>query len=151
MEIRTKYDTGALAGVVEHWLSKSRFTASVETGKGRVKLRTIRLKIAKPYCGNHAFLCPFDGRRKRRATFLEGADWVDFNDQLNDLLDSLEIDAIVASSVCTIREGRNRRVSYDADFQTRAWYKIGPTADYCGKRAPASNFPASQGLYTRGE
>ncbi len=86
---------------------------------------------------------------------LEGLDWVDFNDRLNDVLDALGISADVYSSVCNIRQGFNRRTVYNYEsrgFQN-IWLKTGDQYDYMnaiGRVAPASDYPSgTPGLYTR--
>lgn len=133
---------------------ESRFTCEVEvTGDTLVKIRNIRLKEKKPYCGNHPNACDIHGGRK--GTWLEGADWVDFNDTLNDVLDMHHVDARVRSSVCEIRDGKRRRIAYDSywfrnQFQ---WTKDGSYCDFedfCGRVAPASEYPeGTPGLYER--
>ena len=97
----------------------SRFNFGMEIIKGRIKLggkgvTGIRLKEAKDYCGAHAGPCKFTGikEKHKKMKFLEGADWVAFNDMINDILDRMGIEANVASSVCVIRKGLLRRTNY---------------------------------------
>jgi len=97
----------------------SRFNFGIERIKGRIKLggkgvAGVRLKESKDYCGAHAGPCKFTGiqEKHRKLKFLEGADWVAFNDMVNDILDRMGIEANVASSVCVIRKGLLRRTNY---------------------------------------
>lgn len=94
----------------------SRFKANVEAvSDKRIKVSKIRLKESKPYCGSHPFVCDIEGGRK--ANFLEGADWVEFNDRLNDVLDRLNAVAYVRSMICIVRKGGKRRVRYDGTWE----------------------------------
>lgn len=122
-----------------------------------ISIQQVRLKEAKEYCGNHPKACErfhFGPHRKLRC--LEGADWVEFNDRLNDLLDRLGVDAVVAASRslgCIIRKGTRRRIEYRADKQlsngTWQWNYDDP--DECwgvGNKCP-SRFPdGTPGIYT---
>jgi hypothetical protein len=122
---------------------------------GWLKLRTIRLKEAKPFCGSHPIACDIAGGR--RAKFLEGADWVEFNDLINDVCDDLGISADIKTAVCQIRDGRRRRIRYDAYWQVNQWQWVmhGDDNDYkdwCKKDAPDSWYPeGTPGLYLRKE
>jgi hypothetical protein len=55
---------------------------------------------------------PGGERPHKHTKNLEGADWVAFNDMLNDMLDALSVSADVGSSLCIIRKGGARRVEY---------------------------------------
>lgn len=110
---------------------------------GILELRIIRLKEAKPYCGNHGGPCLIERTPKRKSRCLEGVDWVEFNDLVNDILDSLGVSADVMSSACTIRRGRSRRVVYKADSRGE-WDKLGTNSEYedwSGRVAPRSKYP----------
>lgn len=130
---------------------RSRFTCEVETvGKTRFKIRNIRLKESKRYCGSHPYACDIEGGRMGK--YLEGADWVEVNDRINDVLDFYEVEAWVRSAVCTIRRGRERRVEYDGYPLGHAyqWNKEGEMEDWCGRIAPDSWYPeGTPGLYER--
>jgi hypothetical protein len=134
-------------------LSKSRFTFELEhVSQKRLKIVKVRLRSSKAYCGNHPGACQRGGK-DRKGRFLEGADWVEFNDMLNDVLDKLKVDARVESSVVLVRRGRERCVEY---FQQQGrgrnaeWEKTGLYADYCGQEAPPSDFPeGTPGIYER--
>jgi len=161
MEITIKDDSNralVMNKVDYHFNNNSRFTCDVEPigYNSRFKVRNVRLRESKIYCGSHPYACDIAGGR--RGKYLEGADWVDFNDQLNDVLDDLEVSAWVRSSVCEIRFDRRRRVAYDGylanpyrnEYQ---WDKKGEVNDYedwCGKIAPDSLYPeGTPGEYTR--
>jgi len=136
----------------------SRFNFSVEfAGKTVIKLRNIRLKEKKRYCGNHPNACDIEGGRM--GTYLEGLDWVDFNDTLNDVLDSLSVSAYVRSAVCIIRKGTRRRTVYGSFLVRHLWrpvYQWNKDEDdecyenWCGGSAPISEYPfGTPGEYTR--
>lgn len=97
--------------------SNSRFTARIETPRNKVTIHDVRLINKKDYCGNHPFACPvrpYQPHKPHKHTkHLEGADWVAFNDMINDVLDAMNVSANVASSLCIIRKGEKRRVEYD--------------------------------------
>lgn len=146
-------------------------------------IRQVRLKDAfkKGYCGNHAESCDIQGyinrgidgkrdgtfrpagRRMKSSKLLEGLDWVDFNDQLNDVLDRLNIVAKVESTYVPllIRDGARRRICYDSEMRDTGalveyeWVAVGAHCDYedyRGRIAPPSEYPiGTPGLYTRKE
>jgi hypothetical protein len=121
-------------------------------GPTRLKLYNVRLRSKKAYCGNHPGACQIGGK-DRKHNYLEGADWVEFNDLLNDVLDKLGVNARVESSVVLVRRGRERCVEYldqRGGGRNAEWEKIGLYADYCGKVAPPSDFPDdTPGIYER--
>ena len=96
---------------------KSRFTFTNETTHDhtQIKIGNVRLRESKHYCGNHPLPCPVRMFPKKHihSLCLEGADWVAFNDMLNDVLDNLGVSANVASSLVTIRKGDKRCTRYD--------------------------------------
>ena len=129
----------------------SRFTVEIHEHANKITIHNIRLRESKHYCGNHPYACPIrpgGERPHRHSNCLEGADWVAFNDMLNDVLDSLGVTADVASSLCIIRKGSERRTEYkghlfpngidsewDKDTSPR-FYK-----NYLMKAAPRSIYP----------
>lgn len=138
-------------------LFASRFSASMtEEGNRTIKISNVRLRQSKPYCGNHPNACEIGGVDKK-ARFLEGADWVEFNDLLNDVLDKMGVDANVSSVSCVIRKGTMRRIHYGSHrlFNQMQWVKDGDPEDYqgyvgCEFPAPASTFPeGTPGIHTR--
>lgn len=126
-------------------IAESRFTQATtgsfgsapftqKTGKkylSTISLTGIRLRKKKDYCGSHAGPCRNQGfeRPHKHMNYLEGLDWVSFNDMVNDLLDDLGVSANVESSACIMRKGRQRRQVYDgppgSDF-----YLDAPDWDY---------------------
>lgn len=93
------------------WLDRSRFTCDFEQvrvprRRSRkpwaesfgLKISRVRLRIPKLYCGQHAGPCPirFGGERPHKlGRWLEGSDWVGFDDFLNDVLDRYKVEADV--------------------------------------------------------
>lgn len=125
------------------YFENSRFVFTVDSQvrakKIIISLRKIRLKESKPYCGSHPGPCIIEGR-KRKAVFLEGLDWIEFNDILNNWADALPLEADISSSVCAIRIGRKRRMDYrghNEGTKQAEWDKYGEKyEDYCGKVSP---------------
>ncbi len=155
-----------LADAVRSWLVDSRFTADVHvecsTRLGRtVKIEHIRLRVKKGYCGAHPGPCQTDlffDRPHMVAHYLEGSDWIGYDEGINDLLDRLEIDANVwtynqesTSGRYYIRKGRRRRLVYgmvtrnDGIRTFNHWERVATKdeyADYCGKIAPRAEYPS---------
>lgn len=129
-----------IAQAIHKTLEKSRFTCDIVTESNKIRFKTIRLKVKKDYCGNHAGPCRLTGQKHRKLNYLEGADWVAFNDMLNDALDKLKISANIASSVSTIRKGNLRRIEYlsggHGDF-----LKEGIYANRIGVKSVTSYYP----------
>ncbi len=117
----------------------------------------IRLQEKKDYCGNHPNSCEFNvfGGRGRKAVFLEGLDWVDFNDRINDACDALHVEAKIETGVCVLRKGFERRINYGSHIQGNfyQWDRVGYDEDYenwCGEEAPESTYPyGTPGTYER--
>ena len=107
-------DLSAISNSLNLIIKQTRFTARIETHKNKLTIHDVRLKEKKHYCGNHPFSCPVTPWEKphKKGKWLEGADWVGFNDCINDVLDSLRVSANVASSLVIIRKGKKRCVSY---------------------------------------
>jgi hypothetical protein len=137
-------------------LKQSRFNARIEMSRKddrELEIKYVRLKRRKEYCGQHPGPCAGDGRQQiRTATYLEGADWVGFNDMLNDLFDEKEWEADIWSfgqefrGKMRIRCGRLRRVHYGASgpYGHMAWDAYGMENDFedwCGRQAPVSRYP----------
>jgi len=104
----------------------------------RVNIETIRLRRSKGYCGNHAGPCRVTGGRHRKSTCLEGADWVAFNNMVNDVLDNIHHDGDAGSRFVKVRLGKQRRIDYSS-FGHGDWIPVGEPgdyADYCGKEPP---------------
>jgi hypothetical protein len=150
---------------IKEMVAKSRFNVGgIEIRGARkpwLKILEVRLNEKKDYCGNHPFGCPvrpWGNQKHARRNYLEGADWVEWDDRINDVLDELNMSANVKTAVCIVRKGRLRRMEYwghslnefnnqwDEDCDDEFY------EDWCGsgKVAPASNYPAdTPGLYER--
>lgn len=150
-------------------LEHSRFECDVRTtanSKG-VTIHMIRKREAEPYCGSHPAECEVGTVRYAKgqepkapkAKFLEGLDWVEFNDRLNDALDKIACDANASSAICIIRKGILRRTHYGFHVEnnggrdTNEWNKDeddGHWQNWCGEVAPASSYPqGTPGSYER--
>jgi len=142
---------------VKETIEKSRFSAVLETGRVRyrpgLKVSYVRVRTKKSYCGAHPGPCQALGipRRIKRATFLEGLDWVGFNAMLNDVLDDMSADCDVFSynresinlGRYYIRKDRRRRMAYPFAFADRFahWTQTKQDLfdlfeDHCGKPHP---------------
>lgn len=113
---------GNLALIIQNHVNQStRFTCDVFLiGKTVIKIKDIRLVEARKYCGNHPNECEIGGGG-RMGKYLEGADWVEFNDTINDILDALEVSANVGTAVCKVRKLNRRRTYYGSHMQGRFW------------------------------
>jgi hypothetical protein len=100
-----------------------------------VSIHNVLLRESKAYCGNHPSGCEVahDGPHKKHK-YLEGADWVEFNDRLNDILDADNVAANVGSSLVEIRRGKERRTRYENGERQRngnfQWLKYGKRCHY---------------------
>lgn len=129
------------------WKSRFRF-GQIFTRAKSIEIRQIRLKQKKDYCGNHPFACPvrpgFNPPHKR-TSFLEGLDWVSFNDLINDLLDELNVSADVQSSLVVIRKDERRCTKYDGHKLSNnldsEWNKYGNYENKIGKQPTKTKFP----------
>jgi hypothetical protein len=154
--IKDKFNTQTLRDTIQDYINvKSRFTAEVEIkGKTVIKIRNIRLRESRKYCGNHPNACELN-TPGRKTKYLEGADWVEFNDMINDICDSIGLNARVRTSVCEVRRGTDRRIRYNShmEFIQWQWDKIGDDEDYenyIGLNAPDSEYPfGTPGVYQR--
>lgn len=105
--------------------SPFRATLTLE-GEASIKVKPVRLRVKKPYCGNHPGECqlnPFTGKspKKPNATYLEWEDWVAFHKVVNSVLNRLHTQADVWSTPADvrgkmwIRKGKAARVKWDWD------------------------------------
>lgn len=103
-----------IASAIEAMIAKSRFTAKVNVKAKSISIGPVRLRYKKDYCGNHPFPCPVRSvpRKHPINRCLEGADWVGFNDMLNDVLDALGSVCDCASSHVIIRKQGARCTNY---------------------------------------
>jgi hypothetical protein len=151
------HDTAELSLILQRYiLSHSRFTAEVFIiGKTVIKIKNIRLVEPRKYCGSHPNACELPGAPMRKAKYLEGADWVDFNDMINDILDALAVDANVATAVCKVRKNRRRRTYYGSHLRGHFWQWNMDEEDDCyedfiHRPASNSNYPfGTPGVYER--
>ena len=142
--------TDLIAGAMRSALSTSRFTAEVIQKRSSVEIRTVRLNYRKDYCGNHPLPCPVRPGKHRKHpvnTFLEGADWVGFNDMVNDVLDTLGCVCNCASSHVVIRKDGKRCVEYDSQPLSNGidneWRRdSGQFKSYISQQAPRAKYPA---------
>ncbi len=161
MRITIKDDTSIhdVSDALYNLRNNFRFTFEWEFVGNGIKIKNVRLRDKKLYCGNHPAECEvnFAGvePRQRMGPWLEGLDWVEFNDRINDILDELNTSANVFTSVCKIRKDTRRRIFYGYHrlaFNTE-WNKDEDDScyeDWCGKEAPASEYPfGTPGLYKR--
>lgn len=114
---KTSIDMQTIATALKRALQLGgRFIADITSDSRKVTIRKVRLTYRKDYCGNHPLPCPVRAvpRRHPVNTLLEGADWVGFNDMINDVLDTLGVDCDAGSSHVKIRKNGARCVRYDA-------------------------------------
>ena len=134
---------------------ESRFKVEVRGRRGHFLLSKIRLKESKPWCGSHPLRCD-ENATNRKSTLLEGADWVEFNDRINDVLDRYEVSANIASAVCILRKEEQRRIYYGWHLDAAGNPEWNMDEDewgysnYCGLIALPSLYPdGTPGLYER--
>jgi hypothetical protein len=150
---QSEHSLEAIRQALWHEFYLSRFAVTFETiDRNKINVSNVRLMEKKDYCGSHPGTCQIQ-RAHRKGAWLEGADWVEFNDRLNNVLDGFGVSANVASSVVVLRKGRERCIEYygqPSRGPNAEWAKYGRYADYCGKVAPASRFPlGTPGIYER--
>jgi hypothetical protein len=112
--------------MVTNWFSNTRFSiydivtrekcpAGRRYKGGDVRIYGIRLRYRVKYWGNGPDMRDNPMLRTRgvpRMPFLQGLDWIDFNDSLNDMLDHHGIIADVCSARCVLRKKDRRRIDY---------------------------------------
>jgi hypothetical protein len=161
-QMRISSIKGASLGELEAALNyainhDSRFTCDFEYKGSWLKVYNVRLREKRPYCGNHPNECLIDRGPNRRGTYLEGADWVEFNDRLNDVCDKMNIScSIYSDRVVWIRKGTKRRINYGSHMLGMFWQwdyhgEECDFEDWCDKLgAPNSSYPfGTPGLYER--
>lgn len=144
---------------LESAINCSRFIAKHidQANSQAIKITDVRLKIKKKYHGSNANVFQHSWKKTfPRQLFLEGADWVEFNDLVNNVLDKLNVSAKVETNTCVIRKGEKRRITYDADYSSwnpnvMVWEKKGAEGHYVdnmGKPPIESQFPlGTPGIY----
>jgi len=152
---------------LEELLKQSRFTARLDVefspnqvrNKHVLKISNVRLRRKKGYCGQHPNACVVRLIPKKhiRAHYLEGADWVAFDDMLNDLCDRKCWEADIWSKSLefrgkmVIRKGRRRRIAYHSEcrivgggwphYQWDTTFRDEDFADRIGQESPRSVYP----------
>jgi hypothetical protein len=155
---------------LKKWFESSRFLlnqVNVRTGPivpkrfkgGQIQILGVRLKKPKPYFGNGPFANNDPMKRRgwnRKAdpvvaklSFLEGLDWIEFNDELNNFCDHFFLRADIASARCVIRRGQLRRVRYEST-QIMGHHNIwrvrsGPEGYICSCESPIVPFSTTNG------
>jgi len=162
IELKTHaYNSAKLVPVLKDVIAASRFTADVKdcgyssqskSAKGGVvDIKKIRIRgESRVDCEGHPGPCvlPLPWQLvipRKRSKFLEGADWVEFDDLLNAMCDALGLEANIYSwnrdtdkpGRFVIRKGRQRRVVYDCHEVWRGGFLIGRAWDNNG---PADHF-----------
>lgn len=157
-------EAAAVAAAIDSAVARSRFrlehpirTVPRRGGRADVLVEHVRLRVPKPYCGNHPGPCRIDPRFERphrKLVFCEGLDWVSWNDLVNDVLDRLRHGGDAASRSVVIRRAGRRRVVYGERylaFNHVDWDPDGENGDYqdCrGRRPPPSDYPSgTPGIY----
>lgn len=156
-----------ICSAIELAIASSLFTARVQQKNfgvhcWGVHIVDVRLSERKSYCGNHAKACERTFVKHKTNRYLEGADWVEFNDLINDVLDRLNVEAIFESNggarQMLLRRGACRRTYYGADRFAGipgngewVWNSIEDEEHYIdcrGKPSPHSKFPdGTPGIY----
>lgn len=161
-------DVHRAAGILlRDYLSESRFNVRLDVGywsavgKRRlaIRLKYVRLRNRKHYCGQHPNECqivPGFAKKHKNMALLEGADWVAWNDMLNDFCDQQAIIADIWSTSFEfkgrlyLRKGRCRRVRYPSVENSnglRTFFhwdvadRPGCYEDWIGRRAERSEYP----------
>ena len=150
------YSNTELGMLIRQATNNSRFKFDMSyVYRNKLNLSKIRLKTNKEYCGSHPDSCEIDNGPSRKGNFLEGADWVEWNDMLNNILDANGIGANIKSSVCWVRKGTHRRIAYHSHMpnfgRNRQWNMDEPEYNYVcgfGKGLMISEFPkGTPGVY----
>lgn len=99
---------------VDRWFNRKRgrFIVSCQVVNSTVDIPKVRLRAPKEFCGNHPAACEVGNPHHRKGRHLEGADWVQFNDELNNILDRMNVSARVQSAQVILRKGPVRRTHY---------------------------------------
>lgn len=62
-----------------------------------IEMRSIRLRVAKPYCGQHAGPCQVE-RKLKNMRYLETHDWIELHKLINDRCDACHVKADIHTS-----------------------------------------------------
>lgn len=121
---------------------------------GSISLPQFRMKQRREYCGHHLGPCP-GFRREPKRDFLEGMEWLEVDDRINDVLDLLNLSANCYGVEGYIRKDFRRRIRYfsPSGYGFGFMSRHGSVFDYenwCGKIAPASEIQdGTPGTYAR--
>lgn len=90
-------------------------------------INEVRLKNKRPYFGFGAMAGSGKGAgpKIKQATYLQGVDWIEFNDLLNDLCDKENVSSRIWTGTCLIRDGMKRRIRYSISPQG-SWHFMEP-------------------------
>lgn len=129
------------------------FEAGNRCRHGKLRIYAVRLKTGKYYHGAGPVpQKPMERRgwgkgsyKPHKLCFLEGADWIEFNDLLNDFCDELGLCADIFSRVCSIRRGWFRRVIYRSIVEKGIvlWERFPPPEHFMGVTSTNGPFPMS--------
>lgn len=101
-----------------------------------IEMRSIRLREAKLYCGQHAGPCVRE-RKLKKSRCLETHDWIDLHKLVNDRLDACGVKADIHTTrvdtfrvkglvnkflVRTVEWGARKRFDYRNDAPPNAWF-----------------------------
>lgn len=149
-KIKTGPSAQDLATLFRQKFAETRFSVEVETpNKTSIAFRKIRLTYKKDFCGNHPCPCPVrpgPHRKHPKNNKLEGADWVGFNDYVNDVLDAQGCVCNAGSSLVMIRKEGERCMEYSfhelGNGIDKEWDRDSEQfQNYIGKTAPRSYYP----------
>lgn len=110
--------TEKLLKAVDKWFNRTKGRFIIEAWlvhkatRTDINISSVRLRKAKEFCGSHPAACEVGNPTHRKGKHLEGADWVQFNDELNNILDRLSVSARVESALVIVRKGDLRRTIY---------------------------------------
>ena len=121
IKIRSGVTVPRLIHYLEERTAHSRFTATfISINEDTIHVKPVRLREAKPYCGQHPGEC-FIGPR-RRGKWLEWDDWVEFHGLVNDVCDLCNVSADIWTNPpermdkgrkMWVRRGTRRRINWD--------------------------------------
>lgn len=122
---------GIIQMLLQEKMEKSPFRAIFYSGIDKASnfcifVKNVRLRKAKPYCGNHPGVCqiiPGRPTKKPNSTYLEWDDWIKFNNLVNSVLNKYKANADVCSlphdvsGKMFIRKNNKPRLKWDWEEQ----------------------------------
>ena len=139
-------------------VERSRFSIVVDNARSGFNIKSMRLQQRKAYCGSHPNACQLGGGdRSPKSTRPEGADWVEFNDLINNFFDKKHLTAYIASVACVIRRNALRRTHYGSyplgggrNYEWNHDENDWAYTDNLGGRVMVSTFPkGTPGIYRK--